>query len=262
MKRDKITIIWLVYLALLAAFGGMTSFGQTRAAIDLSGEWRFALDRTGSANWSTQILPDKIKLPGILQSQGYGDEISTSTPWVLSLYDRNWFDRDEYKPYTKPGNVRVPFLSQPPRHYIGQAWYQRDITIPDSWRGKRVVLTLERPKWQTTVWIDDKKIGSRRSLVAPHEFDVGVLEPGSHRLTIMVDNSMILPYRPDAHGVSDSLGMSWNGITGEIKLEATSPVWIDDAQVFPKVGSDTAGDPLGGCNFDRFGQSKNREFHK
>jgi beta-galactosidase len=235
MKRDKITIICLVCVALLAAFDGKTSSAQTRAAIDLSGEWRFALDKTGSASWPTQLLPDKIKLPGVLQSQGYGDEISTRTPWVLSLYDRNWFDRADYKAYTKPGSVKVPFLSQPPRHYIGAAWYQRDVSIPDGWRGKRVVLTLERPKWQTTVWIDDKKIGSRRSLVAPHEFDLGIAEPGNHRLTILVDNSMILPYRPDAHGVSDSLGMSWNGITGAIKLEATSPVWIDDAQAFPKT---------------------------
>jgi beta-galactosidase len=39
-------------------------------------------------------------------------------------------------------------------------------------------------------------------------------------------------YRPDAHSVSDSLGMSWNGIVGTIELRATSPVWIDDAQVF------------------------------
>ena len=210
--------------------------------MDLSGEWRFALDRAGegvNANWSSRPLPDRIKLPGILQSQGYGDEISTKTPWVLSLYDRNWFDRDEYKPYTKAGNVKVPFLSQPPRHYIGPAWYQRDVSVPETWRGKRVVLTLERPRWQTTVWLDDKKIGSRRSLVAPHEFDLGTVEPGNHRLTILVDTSMILPYRPDAHGVSDSLGMSWNGITGAIELKATSLVWIDDAQVT------TGGNPNG-----------------
>ena len=231
VTRDKKRNVCMASCLLVVAFSIVTVSGQR---IDLSGEWRFALDRSGeglSANWFSHPLPDRIKLPGILQSQGYGDEISTKTPWVLSLYDRNWFDRDEYKPYTKIGNVKVPFLSQPPRHYIGAAWYQRDISVPDTWRGKRIVLTLERPKWQTTVWLDDRKIGSRRSLVAPHEFELGLVEPGNHRLTILVDNSMILPYRPDAHAVSDSLGMSWNGITGAIELKATSPVWIDDAQV-------------------------------
>jgi len=233
VRLDKIRVVCMaICLLLLAAFAASAQKGNQ---IDLSGEWRFALDRAGegvAANWFSHDLPDRIKLPGILQSQGYGDEISTKTPWVLSLYDRNWFDREEYKPYTKTGNVKVPFLSQPPRHYIGQAWYQRDIIVPETWRRKRVVLSLERPKWQTTVWLDNQRIGSRRSLVASHDFELGLIEPGPHRLTILVDNSMILPYRPDAHSVSDSLGMSWNGIVGKIELHATSPVWIDDAQVF------------------------------
>ncbi|PYS98263.1 MAG: glycoside hydrolase [Acidobacteria bacterium] len=237
VTRNNIKIICMASCLLFAVAS------VSAQKIDLSGEWRFAIDRAGegvSANWFTRSLPDRIKLPGILQSQNYGDEIGTNTPWVLSLYDRNWFDREDYKPYTKTGNVKVPFLSQPPRHYIGSAWYQRDVNVPEAWRGKRIVLTLERPKWQTTVWLDDKKVGSRRSLVAPHEFDLGIVEPGNHRLTILVDNSMIMPYRLDAHAVSDSLGMSWNGITGAINLKATSLVWIDDAQVFT-TGRETKG---------------------
>ena len=102
---------------------------------DLSGFWRFALDRTDSGvnqKWFIANLPGLIRLPGILQAQSHGDEITTSTPWVLSLYDRYWFLREDYKQYTER-NVKVPFLSQPPRHYVGVAWYQRDIDIPASW---------------------------------------------------------------------------------------------------------------------------------
>ncbi len=228
----------------LTVFAGLclTTLAQSAGPILLAGDWRFALDRKNEgvgANWFNQSLPDRIKLPGVLQSQGFGDEISATTPWVLSLYDRAWNQRADYKEYTKPGNVKVPFLSQPPRHYIGAAWYQREITVPESWRGKRVVFEMERPRWETTVWLNDRRVGSRRSLVAPHEYDLGTVEPGTYRLSVRVDTSMILPYRPDAHGVSDSLGMSWNGITGEISLRATSPVWIDDAQVT------TGGNPTG-----------------
>lgn len=220
---------------ILLSLVSMLSAVVAATPIDLAGQWRFALDPTNqgiASNWFDQSLKDRITLPGILQSQGYGDEISTKTPWVLSLYDRNWFEREDYKAYTKPGNVKVPFLSQPPRHYIGPAWYQRDIEIPAEWRGKRIVLYLERPRWESTVWIDSTKVGSARSLVAPHEFDLGQLEPGKHRLTVRVDTTMIMPYRPDAHSVSDSLGMSWNGIVGKMELTATDPIWIDDVQVY------------------------------
>src|SRR5690348_18163622 len=95
----------------------------------LAGEWRFAIDRSDAGlgeKWFTKNLADKIKLPGILEQQGYGDEISISTPWVLSLYDHFWYLRSEYAAYTNAGSTKVPFLCQPRRHYVGAAWYQRD----------------------------------------------------------------------------------------------------------------------------------------
>ena len=204
----------------------------------LDGNWRFALDPTDSGErqqWFNQKLIHPIKLPGILQSQLQGFPITTTTPWVLSLYDRYWHLRDDYKDYIQPGKIKVPFLAQPPRHYLGAAWYQRDIEIYQYQAARRFVLTLERPHWETTVWLDGKKIGSDRSLVAPHVYELGNLTPGRHNLTIRVDNRMILPYRPDAHSVSDSLGASWNGIVGRIELNDTGRVWIDSAQAFPNL---------------------------
>jgi hypothetical protein len=206
--------------------------------LDLSGAWRFALDRADQGvaeQWQTHALQDKIKLPGILNAQGYGDVIATDTPWVLSLYDHDWYQREDYKAYTRPGQVKVPFLSQPPRHYLGAAWYQRELEVPRAWTGKRVMLYLERPRWGSTVWVDGRELGSRRSLVGAHEYELGMLAPGRHRIAVRVDSRLLLPYRPDAHSVSDSLGMSWNGIVGKIELRATSPVYIDDAQVYPNV---------------------------
>lgn len=78
-------------------------------------------------------------------------------------------------------------------------------------------------------------MGTCRSLVAPHEYELGVLNPGKHRLPIRIDNRMILPYRFDGHAVSDGEGGTWNGIVGRIELAATSPVWIEDAQVLPSL---------------------------
>src|ERR1035441_5328984 len=54
-------------------------------------------------------------------------------------------------------------------------------------------------------------------------------------LPIRVDNRMILPYRPDAHSVSDSLDNAWNGMVGKMELRATSLVWVDNVRIFPDV---------------------------
>src|SRR5690349_16271263 len=71
---------------------------------DLGGMWRFALDRYDEGvnqQWFNVRLQGFIKLPGILQDQHQGDEITTKTPWVLSLYDRFWYLREDYKDYTE-----------------------------------------------------------------------------------------------------------------------------------------------------------------
>lgn len=97
------------------------------------------------------------------------------------------------------------------------------------------MLFLKRPHWGSTLWLDARKIGANLSLVGEHAFDLGFLAPGKHRLSIRVDNRMLMNYRPDDHSVSDSLGMSWNGIVGKVELRATGAVWIDDAQAYPNV---------------------------
>ncbi len=233
----------LFLLTVLVSLCTVANSLRAAESLPLAGEWRFALDRTDAGTneqWFAKDLPDKIQLPGILQAQGYGDDISTTTPWVLTLGDAWWKTqpaslRDHF---SQPGKVEVPFLSQPPKHYLGAAWYQRDIEVPTNWSGKHFTLFLERAHWQTTVWVDGKQFPANNSLVAPHVTDLGVLSPGKHRLSIRVDNRTQLPaagHLVDSHSVSDGLGAAWNGIVGKIELRATPPVWIENVQVFPNV---------------------------
>ncbi len=233
-------------LKLVAAFVAVLGVSSAAAAsgINLAGTWRFGLDRADvgvSEQWFAKDLADTIKLPGALQHQGYGDPISTDTPWVAKLVDLKWYTKDKYARYTQPGNVLVPFFLQPDRHYLGPAWYQRDIDVPAGWKARRVVLTLERPHWQTHVWLDDRAFGTNRSLGMPHVYDLGTgIAPGRHRLTIRVDNRMIVDVGADAHSISDETQTCWNGIIGRMDLTATSPVWLADVQVFPNVAKRSA----------------------
>lgn len=74
-KNKKIPFIIVCWLL----FGISADAGNTA---DVSGRWRFALDRAdvgATENWFNRQLKNLIKLPGILQSQNYGDDISTET---------------------------------------------------------------------------------------------------------------------------------------------------------------------------------------
>ena len=208
--------------------------------IDLAGTWSVELDRQdrGEADkWFERNLSGKISLPGVLTAQGYGDRPSMQTPWVGNI-NRVWFDDPYYKQYQTADNFKMPFWLQPDRYYAGAAWYQRQVEIPQDWKGKRVVLFLERPHWKTTVWLDGRLIGSSDRLGTPHEHELGIdVPPGKHRLTIRVDNRTIIPVGVDAHSASDHTQGNWNGIAGRIELRATDPVWIDDVRVYPNTDS-------------------------
>jgi hypothetical protein len=210
----------------------------------LAGPWRFKLDPNdqGIAEaWWQHKCPDEILLPGSLQAQGFGDEVTSETQWTGSVFDRSWFLDERYEKYRQPGNIKIPFWLQPERHYIGPAWYQREITIPANWSDRRVTLFLERCHWETTVWLDGVKIGECDSLSTPHVYELGEqATPGNHRLTIRVDNRVRIPVGPNAHSVSDHIQTNWNGIIGRIELQASSKIWIDDIQVHPNLSTSRA----------------------
>jgi beta-galactosidase len=209
--------------------------------VSLSGQWRFQLDREGTGErerWFERSLTQRIHLPGALQNEGFGDDITVDTKWVGDVGIDRWKRGPQYDRYRQPGNIKVPFFLQPQKHYVGVAWYQRDLEIPAAWQDQRVVLTLERPHWETRVWVDAKSVGSNDSLSTAHVYDLGTgLHPGKHTLTIRVDNQLVVDVGPMAHSVTDHSQGDWNGIVGNIELSATSPVWIEDLQVYPDLAT-------------------------
>jgi hypothetical protein len=217
---------------------------QNKQPIDLGGQWRFELDPENQGvndAWFTKTLHNYIKLPGSVTENGYGDEVTTETDWIGGIVDRSWFTDPKYEKYRQPDNIKIPFWLTPLKHYKGAAWFQKEVTIPDSWQGKHITLFLERCHWETRVWVDNHSVGSRNSLSTPHIYDLTkLLIPGKHLITIRVDNNMILNVGPNSHSVSDHTQTNWNGIIGRMELKATDAVWIEDVQIYPNIRTNTA----------------------
>lgn len=205
---------FLVCLALaMTNLSGMAD-SPSRDSIPLAGTWRFRSDPENigvEKRWFTERFEDSVTLPG-----------TTDTNQKGVFKDERAVDRLSRVWYWK-----------------GPAWYQRDVVIPDSWQGKRITLLLERSK-TTQVWVDEEWSGAEDTLSAPQIFDLTrVLTPGRHTLTVLVDNAKLPPVGP-SHAVDERTQSNWNGIVGRIELQATDPVWIEDAQVYPDAANKQA----------------------
>jgi Glycosyl hydrolases family 2 len=197
--------------------------------VDLSGEWRFALDPKdlgSSARPEDWRFPDKIRLPGVLTAQGFGETPSIRTQWTGD----GWRYPQLFKEWQADDNFKFPFFLQPPRQYVGPAWYQRDF----EWKGGGAMLGLERVHWQSTVWLDGREVGKGDSLGTPHEFDLGEVPPGKHTLTLRIDNRLApVNIGPLSHSVTDHTQGNWNGVVGKMEVRRAGDDRIIRVRAFP-----------------------------
>lgn len=132
-------LVYLLFILISSCYGV--------ESIALQGKWRFALDPFDKGlleKWYAKELNDTILLPGSLQERGYGFNIGDATKWTGSVVDSSWYKSPDYKVYHQEGNIKVPFWLNPDKHYVGVAWYQKEVEIPESWQGYPVEIMLER----------------------------------------------------------------------------------------------------------------------
>ncbi len=202
--------------------------------LDLSGDWRLRLDPEDQglrSGWSANALlePGSIHLPNTTDRAGLGVPLD---PQTMSY------------PCPYPVTTLFPGVKEPTRAdqrgylvrrhlFVGPAWYERTIRIPEPWAGRIVLLRIERTIWKTEAWVDGRKAGSCDSLVADHFHELGPLSPGDHRLTVRVDNRMIHNLSTITHAYGPETQSRWNGMIGKLELIARPPVSLESVQVFP-----------------------------
>lgn len=213
--------VFLASLLLLQLASCSTSIER----LDLSGEWTVRLDSadTGLSDfWSGKLYENKMVLPGTTDAAKLGTKC-TLEPAL-----------------TKPQLLHLTRAYS----YIGPAWYSREIQVPSDWDGKDYILHLERVLWDTQVWIDGQKVdGHEESLTTPHEYNLTPhLKSGQkHLITVRVDNRKRYDISVSelAHAYTDATQVKWNGILGDMYIEAVDKVRIDDVQLYPDANAGT-----------------------
>ena len=206
-------VIWLLVIVWMAAFVGVQA--QTQE-IDLSGTWGFQTDFMDFRRGSLDVrymhrLQDSIKLPGITDDYGIG-----------------------YKsPYRHIDRLTRVY------EYMAPAWYQREITIPQEWEGKRIFMYFERTHWLSSIYVDTKEVSKLDYISVPHNHELtDFVKPGkTHLITVCIDNRYQYNMHKWTHAHTEFTQINWNGILGDIKLMAVDPIYIEDMQFYPDLAN-------------------------
>ena len=232
-------LLWCLVLA-----GCASPYEETREKLSLAGRWGFRIDSLDlglEQEWYESTFSETVTLPGSMAENGKGNEVGVGTEWTGDIIDRSYFTDEQYKPYRQAGHIKIPFWLKPVKHYVGTAWYQKEVEIPPQWNKRRVRLLLERCHWESRVFVNGREAGNGNSLATPQIYDITeLLVPGTNRLSIRVDNRVIIPIGVNSHSITDHTQTNWNGMVGELCLESSSPVLIEDIQIHPDITTGTA----------------------
>jgi beta-galactosidase/beta-glucuronidase len=107
------------------------------------------------------------------------DWLNLNGPWRFAFDDADtgmkeaWYGGRRFD-----RQIVVPFAFESARSGIGDTkfhpvvWYQRDLTVPAAWKGRRVLLKFGAVDYRATVWLNGQKLGDHEGGSTPFGFDV------------------------------------------------------------------------------------------
>ncbi|MBE6634053.1 MAG: beta-galactosidase [Ruminococcaceae bacterium] len=153
-----------------------------------------------------------------------------------------------YKRDSLSGRITVPFSPESQLSGVGHTdfmnavWYRRDLEIPASWAGKRVILHIDACDHTTRVFVNGKKVGTAHQ---------GGYTSFSHDITDALgegSNSLVVYAEDDIHSGKQfsgkqstrlgSYGCYYTRTTGiwqTVWLEAVEPARVVSYQAYPNV---------------------------
>jgi beta-galactosidase/beta-glucuronidase len=88
-------------------------------------------------------------------------------------------DRTEKTKHKLEGEILVPFPIESALSGVKRPleagellWYRREFSVPERWRGKRLLLHFEAVDWESTVFVNDQLMGEHTGGYLPFWFDI------------------------------------------------------------------------------------------
>ena len=146
------------------------------------------------------------------------------------------------------GKITVPFCPESSlsgvKHtdFIPCIWYQRTITVPETWGGKNILLNFGAADYDATIYIDGKKVGRHCGAGSSFSLDITkfVKAGGSANLVIQVKDNLRGGKQPGGKQSTGyySAGCNYTRVTGiwqTVWMEAVCPEALKQVFATPDI---------------------------
>ena len=123
--------------------------------------------------------------------------------------------------------------------------YRRKVHVPESWRGRRVLLRFSAVDWRATVFLDGRELGQHRGGYTHFTVDLGNLT-GEHELVVEVDDPADDSFGQAKGKQRGSQGIWYTRTTGiwrSVWLEPVPDEYIRDPRVHIAAGGTVTAAP-------------------
>ena len=136
------------------------------------------------------------------------------------------------------GKILVPFAVESALSGVGRTvtdqealWYEREFTVPFSWRGDRILLHFGAVDWHAQVYVDGNFVGEHKGGYSPFSFDITdqLASKCKHTLKLKVLDTTNQSWQPRGKQVNNPHGIWYTAVTGiwqTVWLEPVSESYV------------------------------------
>jgi len=149
------------------------------------------------------------------------------------------------------GKILVPFPIESALSGVGKKlrpkqrlWYQRYFNVPASWKGNRILLHFGAIDWESTIFINNKEIGTHKGGYSSFYFDISdyIETEKDNDLTISVWDPTNKRTQERGKQVLNPGGIYYSAVSGiwqTVWLEPVSKTFIRYIQIIPYIDEET-----------------------
>jgi hypothetical protein len=223
--------------------GGLVlgGLGQAEAADDvpLPSDVKVVWD-LAKAHWESTSTRDRVCLNGLWRWQPAKEASLPADGWGYFKVPGFWPGNTSYiQEDCQTLHVHPSWKDVDVRGFTS-AWYQREITIPEEWAGRRIALSLEYVNSFAVVYVDGKKVAEVRFPAGEADLSSVCRPGGKHLLSLLVVamplKAVLLSYT-DTNSAREVRGsVERRGLCGDVFLVATpAAARISDVKVDTSV---------------------------